>query len=708
MADDVEAACLVPLELLEEGDKRPGYVRIAVLVIVGISEDNRRDLTAYEVLAAKNGALALVELFRHAISEWIGQEGGTGFTSLEAAQHFTDGFLVSGVTEDGQVWRWTVLQDAESGSWQVHGRVLPETIPDTTLKKTHLGTTSHFLVALSHSAIVVWSADRHDLDHLKPEPPVTLYNPLPLQDFSISHMNPRLEPLLAVATHNETSFYRKASPKEPWSLWSMDKPRAAILAAAQVVHATEIVPKSFPPLPNAAPVYPDWYPVNLLFILLSSLNDTDDPYLPEAAALAIRSILPALGQDPTTGTTSGACTYLRSILTKIDTSKELDVPNDTDVLTRLSPTELHQLYALLAHHADIEGCWATISRLILDPYARAFLLCNEIRSHLVSFAPPAEAEEPAMPSRIVGEEDSRLLQSIVDAANKPAPVNEIAGGAVLAALVSSANDQLLSHVFPNGVKEVPWSAIRSLWPALWCRSVAPLRKLAEEVATGTFRRTQNPMKAALLYLALGKRAMLHQLAKASRTDVARSLEKLLQHDTSTERGRMVTEKNAYHLLRKRDYPAAAAIFLLTEPPNISHSLDVLVRHVKDLSLAVLVGRLVESRVYPEAQDGALGPVTAEVVEKDVMPRFQEAGEKGLLAACSLWLGKPGDALDTLGSSLPMIKRGELVCEKALWDLNEYIDMAMTPSVAAYIDPLARRSWKCFTYTAATTMAQHGK
>lgn len=43
----------------------------------------------------------------------------------------------------------------------------------------------------------------------------------------------------------------------------------------------------------------------------------------------------------------------------------------------------------------------------------------------------------------------------------------------------------------------------------------------------------------------------------------------------------MAEKNAFHLLRLRDYEGAAALFLLPQPPSLALCLDVLVRHVKD-------------------------------------------------------------------------------------------------------------------------------
>lgn len=52
------------------------------------------------------------------------------------------------------------------------------------------------------------------------------------------------------------------------------------------------------------------------------------------------------------------------------------------------------------------------------------------------------------------------------------------------------------------------------------------------------------------------------------------LEKLLAHDFATPRGRSVAEKNGYILLRKRNFKAAVAVFLLPRPAMLKEALQV--------------------------------------------------------------------------------------------------------------------------------------
>ena len=216
------------------------------------------------------------------------------------------------------------------------------------------------------------------------------------------------------------------------------------------------------------------------------------------------------------------------------------------------------------------------------------------------------------------------------------------------------------------------------------------------------------MQAALLYLAAGKRTTLTNLAKAAK-DEKKALAKLLQFDMGTERGRHVAEKNAFHLLRNRDYlstyppthppsrppmyiltvahppthplnqkTGAAAVFLLPSPPQLSLALDVLVRHIRDPMLALLVARLVRPSLPPthpthlpplsftstfsiqqvegggggggreENEQIGVGPLTKELLEKDLVPWAREESEGGgLEAACWLWVGKGEEAIQAL-------------------------------------------------------------
>jgi trimeric autotransporter adhesin len=73
------------------------------------------------------------------------------------------------------------------------------------------------------------------------------------------------------------------------------------------------------------------------------------------------------------------------------------------------------------------------------------------------------------------------------------------------------------------------------------------------------------------------------------------LERLLSHDFSSQHGRSVAERNAFILLRKRQFAAAIAVFLLPRPAMLKEALQVALMHLKDPALALLLARLIERR-----------------------------------------------------------------------------------------------------------------
>eukprot|EP00957_Ditylum_brightwellii_P209077 15360199-Ditylum_brightwellii.AAC.1 len=78
------------------------------------------------------------------------------------------------------------------------------------------------------------------------------------------------------------------------------------------------------------------------------------------------------------------------------------------------------------------------------------------------------------------------------------------------------------------------------------------------------------------------------------------------YDFTSERGKKAAEKNAYSLLRKRKYLAAATFFLLPEPPMLNTALDVIVTKMKDLSLAFFVARLINNPICASSGNGLGG------------------------------------------------------------------------------------------------------
>jgi len=177
----------------------------------------------------------------------------------------------------------------------------------------------------------------------------------------------------------------------------------------------------------------------------------------------------------------------------------------------------------------------------------------------------------------------------------------IASGACLSALLSNTQIELLSSCHVSNMK-MDWPTARAIRLPFWLRDDTQLVSIAEEIGQQTFKSTKEVMECALFYVAMGKNLKLQTMARADRTNSGQKLFKFLSNfDFSSERGRKAAEKNAYSLLRKRQYGVAAAFFLLPKPPMLTTALEVIVTQMEDLTLGFFIARLVE---YSRKNDGA--------------------------------------------------------------------------------------------------------
>ena len=176
-----------------------------------------------------------------------------------------------------------------------------------------------------------------------------------------------------------------------------------------------------------------------------------------------------------------------------------------------------------------------------------------------------------------------------------------------------------------------------LSPSLWLRSGSDLVDITEKVAGSLFRTTKSAKVVALWYIALGKKKTLLNLARTGDTLTDKNLVKLLQNfDFATHSGRGVAQKNAFSLLRKRDYMFAAGVFLLAEPPMLKEAVDVMTNKGGMWQVAFWISRLIEGGI------GEVGRKLLSDVSSDTCNHFNECD--GLRGVCKLWLNDcPGAA-----------------------------------------------------------------
>ncbi|GLD99922.1 hypothetical protein PINS_up008650 [Pythium insidiosum] len=240
--------------------------------------------------------------------------------------------------------------------------------------------------------------------------------------------------------------------------------------------------------------------------------------------------------------------------------------------------------------------------------------------------------------------DDSPARDAVEVAAENALMNEPPSSAFTWALHSDAQQFLWEKLVSP---QATWEDVRPLWLGLWVREIKDLRGIIERLAKGIYTRSRDGMSVALFYIALGKKNILSALAKLSKGDTNKNLSMFLENDFTQERWSNAAIKNAYSLLSKKQYEAAAAFFLLCEPPRLQEALRLLAVRLSDPSLALVVSRLVEYRMSASFQQdfissGAsakeitpIDAATKTLLREDVVPALQQRSNRWL-ESCALW------------------------------------------------------------------------
>jgi hypothetical protein len=272
--------------------------------------------------------------------------------------------------------------------------------------------------------------------------------------------------------------------------------------------------------------------------------------------------------------------------------------------------------------------------------------------------------------------------------NEEAPSSVSSAGA-LSALLCSNQGLLLLYLRKAGAN-VTWSFIREHRIAFWERSDFELARIAEEIGQNIYRNSRDSMECALFFIIARKQRTLRNLVATDQSDSGKTFFKFLtKHDFSSERGRAAAEKNAFSLLRKCRYQVASAFFLLAEPPSLKSALETIASKLKDIDLAFLVARLMESDQFKKRADNStslgigggilgggggyassvpyhekiipgetthfrdwkprLGPETKRLLVERVLPFF--VNDNVMSAISLLWLGKSEEAFWFLSGSV---------------------------------------------------------
>ncbi|PAA63619.1 hypothetical protein BOX15_Mlig031963g1, partial [Macrostomum lignano] len=187
---------------------------------------------------------------------------------------------------------------------------------------------------------------------------------------------------------------------------------------------------------------------------------------------------------------------------------------------------------------------------------------------------------------VVLQHHTYLLRTLPPSQRAELAQNGIAAGNLVWAFHSEAQEELLSRLPVTESGDLAWSVMKQYGCGWWVRNDSLLRRCAERAAKAAFQSKQEPLDAAVFYLAMRRVKVIAALYK---TVSNQKLQDFFRQDFSQERWRTAALKNAFDLLGKQRFEHAAAFFLLGN--SVKDAVEVCVTKLNDLQLAIVLARL---------------------------------------------------------------------------------------------------------------------
>ncbi|NXC47113.1 DMXL1 protein, partial [Penelope pileata] len=154
---------------------------------------------------------------------------------------------------------------------------------------------------------------------------------------------------------------------------------------------------------------------------------------------------------------------------------------------------------------------------------------------------------------------------------------------------SVAEEELLSMLPAMQKGDPTWPELRAMGIGWWVRNIHSLRKCIEKVAKAAFQRNNDPLDAAIFYLAMKKKAVIWGLYRSQKDT---KMTQFFGNNFSDDRWRKAALKNAFSLLGKQRFEHSAAFFLLAG--HLKDAVEVCLEKLNDIQLALVISRLYES------------------------------------------------------------------------------------------------------------------
>ncbi|XP_069480909.1 dmX-like protein 2 isoform X2 [Ambystoma mexicanum] len=154
---------------------------------------------------------------------------------------------------------------------------------------------------------------------------------------------------------------------------------------------------------------------------------------------------------------------------------------------------------------------------------------------------------------------------------------------------SEAEEELINMIPAIHRGDPQWSELRAMGVGWWVRNINTLRRCMEKVAKAAFQRNNDPLDAAIFYLAMKKKAVLWGLFRSQHDE---KMTKFFSQNFTEDRWRKAALKNAFALMGKQRFEQCAAFFLLAG--SLKDAIEVCLEKMEDIQLAMVISRLYES------------------------------------------------------------------------------------------------------------------
>ncbi|XP_018108571.1 dmX-like protein 2 isoform X3 [Xenopus laevis] len=154
---------------------------------------------------------------------------------------------------------------------------------------------------------------------------------------------------------------------------------------------------------------------------------------------------------------------------------------------------------------------------------------------------------------------------------------------------SEAEEEIINIIPAIQRGDPQWSELRAMGIGWWVRNINTLRRCIEKVAKAAFQRNNDPLDAAVFYLAMKKKAVLWGLFRSQHDE---KMTQFFSHNFTEDRWRKAALKNAFSLLGKQRFEQSAAFFLLAG--SLKDAIEVCLEKMEDIQLAMVIARLYES------------------------------------------------------------------------------------------------------------------